>query len=150
VLLGLTRSTPYHQPTPEPQSTLRIIARIDALYLEDPCSCSSMVAYLARDGIPISRDLVRISMRSMGLRAIFQKARTTVSRGPSYRLSCLFDLQLVTTVDQVLATDNTFITYIPLQMRFFCLVAIVELLSRNVLSLNSPTALTRSSVSMPW
>ncbi|MFO0039575.1 MAG: IS3 family transposase, partial [Synechococcaceae cyanobacterium] len=44
------------------------MARIDALYLEDPCSGSRrMVGYLARDGIPISRDCVRNLMRRMGL-----------------------------------------------------------------------------------
>lgn len=36
------------------------MARIDALYLEDLCSGSCrMVAYLVRDGIPISRDRVQ-------------------------------------------------------------------------------------------
>ena len=41
------------------------------------------------------------------------------------------DLRLVTAVDQVWATD---ITYIPLQKGFLYLVAIVDLFSRNVLS----------------
>ena len=41
------------------------------------------------------------------------------------------DLSLVTAVDQVWATD---ITYIPLQKGFLYLVAIVDLFSRNVLS----------------
>jgi hypothetical protein len=50
VLLGLSRSTLYYRPTPVRESTLRIMARIDALYLEDPCSGSRrMVNYLARD-----------------------------------------------------------------------------------------------------
>jgi putative transposase len=54
LLLGLPRSTLYYRPTPVRKSTLRIMARIDALYLEDPCSGSHrMVAYLARDEIPI-------------------------------------------------------------------------------------------------
>ena len=54
------------------------MARIDALYLEDPCSGSRrMVAYLVGEGIPISRDRVRNLMRRMGLRAIYQ-APTTV------------------------------------------------------------------------
>jgi hypothetical protein len=36
------------------ESTLRIMARNDPLYLEDPCSGSRrIVDYLARDGIPI-------------------------------------------------------------------------------------------------
>ncbi|WP_225322875.1 IS3 family transposase [Synechococcus sp. RSCCF101] len=52
------------------------MARIDALYLEDPCSGSRrIVAYLAREGIPISRDRVRNLMRRMGLRAIYQRPR---------------------------------------------------------------------------
>ena len=131
-LLGLPRSTLYYQPTPVRESTLQIMARIDDLYLEDPCSGSRrMVDYLAREGIPISRDRVRNLMRRMGLRAIYQKPRTTVPGDPSERFPCLVDLQLVTTVDQVWATD---ITYIPLQEGFLYLVAIVDLFSRNVLS----------------
>ena len=50
------------------ESTLRIMASIDALYLDDPCSGSRrMVEYLAREGIPISRDRVRKLMRRQGL-----------------------------------------------------------------------------------
>ena len=90
-----------------------------------------MVGYLARDGIPISRDRVRNLMRRMGLRAIYQKPRTTIPGHPSERFPCLVDLSLVTAVDQVWATD---ITYIPLQKGFLYLVAIVDLFSRNVLS----------------
>jgi putative transposase len=108
------------------------MARIDALYLEDPCSGSRrMVGYLARDGIPISRDRVRNLMRRMGLRAIYQKPRTTVPGDPAERFPCLVDLSTVRAVDQVWATD---ITYIPLQKGFLYLVAIVDLFSRNVLS----------------
>ncbi len=78
MLLGLPRSTLYYRPVPVRQATLRIMARIDALYLEDPCSGSrGMVAYLAREGIPISRDRVRNLMRGRGLRATYQKPRTT-------------------------------------------------------------------------
>ena len=90
-----------------------------------------MVGYLARDGIPISRDRVRKLMRRMGLRAIYQKPRTTVPGDPSERFPCLVDLSTVTAVDQVWATD---ITYIPLQKGFLYLVSIVDLFSRHVLS----------------
>jgi putative transposase len=108
------------------------MARIDAHYLEDPCSGSRrLVGYLARDGVPISRDRVRNLMRRMGLRAIYQKPRTTVPGDPSARFPCLVDLSMVTSVDQVWATD---ITYIPLQRGFLYLVAIVDLFSRHVLS----------------
>jgi len=67
-LLGLPRSTHDYRPTPVRESTLRIMARIDALDLDDPCSGSRrMVEYLAREGIPISRDRVRKLMRRQGL-----------------------------------------------------------------------------------
>ena len=67
-LLGLPRSTHDYRPTPVRESTLRIMARIDALYLDDPCSGSRrMVEYLAKEGIPISRDRVRNLMRRQGL-----------------------------------------------------------------------------------
>ena len=105
---------------------------IDTFYLEDPCSGSCrMVGYLARDGIPISRARMRNLMRRMGLRAINQKSPTTVPGDPSQRFPCLVDLSQLTAVDQVWATD---ITYIPLQKGFLYLVAIVDLLSRHVLS----------------
>ena len=90
-----------------------------------------MVAYLAREGIPNSRDRVRNLMQRMGLRAICQNPRTTVQGNPAERVPCLVALREVTAVDQVWATD---ITYIPLQKSFLYQVAIMDLLSRHVLS----------------
>ena len=108
------------------------MARIDALFLEDPTSGSRrIVHYLAREGIPISRDRVRNLMRRMGLRAIYQKPRTTIPGDPSIQYPCLVDLNRITEPDQVWATD---ITYIPLRKGFLYLVAIVDLYSRHVLS----------------
>ena len=122
----------YYRPVPVRESTLRIMARLDALYLEDPCSGSRrMVDYLANEGIPIGRDRIRNLMRRMGLRAIYQKPRTTVPGQPSERFPCLVDLKQITAVDQVWATD---ITYIPLQKGFLYLVAIMDLHSRHVVS----------------
>ena len=80
---------------------------------------------------PISRDRVRNLMRRMGLRAIYQRPRTTIPGDPCERYPCLVDLDQLTAVDQVWATD---ITYIPLQKGFLYLVAIVDLFSRHVLS----------------
>jgi putative transposase len=76
----------------------------------------------------------------MGLRAIYQKPRTTVPGDTSVRFPCLVALREITSVDQAWATD---ITYIPLQKGFLYLVAIVDLFSRNVLCWklsNSPKA----------
>jgi hypothetical protein len=124
------------------------MARIDALYLDDPCSGSRrMVAYLAREGIPISRERVRNLMRRMGLRAIYQKPRTTVQGEPSERFPCLVDPKQVRAVDQVWASD---ITYIPLQKGFLYLVAIVDLLSRNVLSWKLSNSLDTEFYLQAW
>jgi len=128
----LPRSTLYYNSVPINESTLRIMARIDALYLEDPTTGSRrMVQYLDREGIPISRDRVRNLMRRMGLRAIYQKPRTTVPGEPSERFPCLVDVRAVTAPDQVWATD---ITYIPLRKGFLYLVPVVDLFCRRVLS----------------
>jgi putative transposase len=132
VLLGHPRSSLYCRPTPVRESTLRIMGRIDALYLEDPCSGRRrMVNYLARQGIPVSRDRVRNLMRRIVLRAVDQKPRTTTPGSPSERFPCRVDLRRITAVDQVWATD---ITYIPLQKGFLYMVAITDLHSRHVLS----------------
>jgi putative transposase len=132
VLLSFPRSTLYYRPVPVRHSTVRIMARIDALYLEDPCSGSRrVVAYLAREGIPISRERVRNLMRRMSLRAIYQKPRATVAGDPPIRFTCLVDLREVTAVDQVWAID---ITSIPLQKGYLYLVTIMDLHSKHVLS----------------
>ncbi len=131
-LLGLPRTSLNDQPVPVRESTLRIMARIDAVYLEDPTAGSRrMVQYLARDGIPICRDRVRNLMRPMGLRAICQKPRITLPGEPSERFPCLVELQLLTAPDQAWATE---VTCIPLRKGFLYLVAIVDLFSRRVLS----------------
>ena len=131
-LLGLPRSTLYYRSVPVRESTLGIMARIDAFYLEDPCSGSrQFVTELAGKGIPISRDRVQNLMHRMGLRAIYQKPRTTVPGNTSLRFPCLEDPSQSTAVDQVWGTD---ITTIPLQKGFLYLVAVMDLHSRNVLS----------------
>ena len=147
-LLGLPRSTLYYKPVQVSESSLRIMARIDSLYLEDPTAGSRrMVQYLARDDIPISRDRVRNLMRRMGLRAIYQRPRTTVPGSPSERFPCLVDLQQLTAPDQVWATD---ITYIPLR-RAFCTWWPLPICSHGMCSAgNSPTALTRSFAWRRW
>jgi putative transposase len=48
-------------------------------------------------------------MRSMGLRAIYQKPGTKVTGDPCGRLPNLVDLREVTAVDQAWATDITYI-----------------------------------------
>jgi len=89
------------------------------------------VDYLAREGIPISRDRVRNHMQCSGLRAIYQKPTRTIPGYQSERFPCVVDLNQVREIDQVWATG---ITHIPLQKGFLYLVVIVDLFSRHILS----------------
>ena len=58
--------TDAYRPSPVRESTLWIMAKIAALYLEDLCSGSRrMMGYLAREGIPNRRDLLRNLMCRM-------------------------------------------------------------------------------------
>jgi len=83
-------------------SMLQVMARIDTLYLEHPCSGSRrIIAYLAREGVPIRRDKVRNLLLSMGLRAIYQKPRTTVPGDPTEGFPCRVYLREITAVDQM-------------------------------------------------
>ena len=94
------------------------MARIDALYP-------------ARDGMTISHGRVRNLLKHMHLWAIYLKPRSTVPGEQAKHFPCLVKLNQVTRVDQVWATD---ITYIPLQKGFLYPVAIVDLYSRHVYS----------------
>jgi putative transposase len=147
-LLGLPRSTLHYRSLPVRDSTLRIMARIDVLYLEAPCSGSRrMVGYLARDGIPISHDRLRKLMRRMGLRAIYQKPRTTVPGDPSERFPCLVDLsrsRLCIRCGPPISPKSHPGRVSSTWWRSW--ISSPETCSAG----NSPTALTRSSVWMCW
>lgn len=70
-------------------------------------------------------------MRRMGLRASYQKPRSTIPSLSSEQFPCHFELRQFITVDQVWETD---LTYIPLLKGFLYLVVIMDLHSRQVLS----------------
>ena len=77
-LLGLPCSTFYFLPVPMRKLAIRIMPRIEALYLEDPCLGSrQMPAYPAPTVIPIRRDSVRNLSRCLGLRSIYSRPLIT-------------------------------------------------------------------------
>jgi putative transposase len=93
-LLEMPLSVYCYCQMPFREPTLRIMARIDALFLEDPCSVSRrMVEYLAREEIPINHDRVRNLMRPPGLRANYHEPRTRAPGEPSERYTWLVDLK---------------------------------------------------------
>ena len=83
-LLVYPRSMLFYQPTMLCELSLRIIARIGKLYLEDSCSGGRrMVASLGIDGILTSRSRLLTLMHCMCSRGIHQRTRTTIL-GHSY------------------------------------------------------------------
>lgn len=77
-LLQLNRSGVYYRPVPQSEANLELMRLIDAQFLETPYYGSrQMTWHLRRQGHEVGRKRVRRLMAIMGLRAIYQKPRTT-------------------------------------------------------------------------
>ena len=77
-LIGLNRSTAYHQPAGESEYNLRLMRLIDQQYLETPFyGWPRMTAYLRRKGHKVNHKRVQRLMQLMGLEAIYPKPNTS-------------------------------------------------------------------------
>ena len=131
-LLDLCRSSLYYKPRGVSNTNLELMAKIDRLYLKHPFyGYRKITAQLQREGHTVNRKRVRRLMKLMGLEAIYQRPRTSRSN-PEHQIYpyLLRDLE-VTRVNQVWATD---ITYIPMKHGFIYLVLLMDWHSRYVLS----------------
>jgi putative transposase len=141
-LIGLPRSSLYYEAVPETAENLRLMRRIDELYLKRPFFGSrQMTFWLQRHGYVINRKRVQRLMRLMGLEAIYPKPRTSVpGAGHTVYPYLLRNLE-ITRPNQVWSTD---ITYVPLAEGFLYLVAILDWYSRYVLSWRLSNSLEES------
>ena len=131
-LLGISRSSLYYEPQGESAENLALMRCIDELYLKYPFYGSRQMArHLKREGSSAGRHRVRRLMRLMGLQAIYCKPRTSVAH-PDHRIYpyLLRDLA-IDRPDQVWCAD---ITYVPVYKGFFYLVAVMDWMSRYVLT----------------
>jgi putative transposase len=104
---------------------------IDEQYLKTPFYGSRrMTAQLRRIGHPVNRKRVRRLMQKMGLVAIYQKPRTSVSTAEHKKYPYLLGGLAIDRPGYVSATD---ITYIPMAKGFLYLVAIIDWHSRFIL-----------------
>lgn len=132
-LVDISRSLLYYLPKGEPEENLRIMRKIDELYMEDATAGSRrMRDYLRRNGWPkIGRGRVKRLMHLMGIEAVYPRKRTTIPGGPSgiypYRLRGL----KIDRSNQVWCAD---ITYIPMARGFMYLFAVMDWHSRKVLA----------------
>jgi putative transposase len=126
-LLGLARGSWYYEPVAETAANLKLMRRIDELYLKRPYFGSRRMA----DELSVNRKRVQRLMRLMDLEAIYPKPRTTVTC-PGHKIYpyLLRNLEIVRP-NQVWSTD---ITYIPLRGGFVYLTAVLDWYSRYVLA----------------
>lgn len=131
-MVGVSRSSYYYQPIPISQDELRLMRKIDELYLQNPSSGSRTISrQLGRQGITANRKRVQRLMRLMGIEAVFPKPRTSQPHPQHKIYPYLLRGLSINRTNQVWATD---ITYIPMASGYMYLVAIMDWHSRKVLS----------------
>jgi putative transposase len=131
-LLKVARSSLYWRPAAVSEDDLRLMRRIDELYLATPFYGSRrMVAVLRRDGWSVNRKRVRRLMRVMRIEAIYQKPNTSRRHPDHVVYPYLLRGLVIDGPNQVWCAD---ITYIPMAKGFVYLVAIMDWFSRRVLA----------------
>ena len=131
-LLDISRSGLYYRPRGPSSGGLALMKGIDQQYLATPFYGSRrMKVWLGRQGHQVSRKRVQRLMRTMGLAAIYRRARTS-QPAPGHKVyPYLLRGMEITRPNQVWAAD---ITYIPMAKGFLYLVAIMDWHSRCVVA----------------
>jgi len=131
-LLKVARSSLYWRPAAVSEDDLRLMRRIDELYLAAPFyGARRMVAVLRREHWTVNRKRVRRLMRVMRIEAIYQKPNTSRSHPDHVVYPYLLRGLVIDRSNQVWCAD---ITYIPLAKGFVYLVAVMDWFSRRVLA----------------
>jgi len=132
ILLDISRSGLYYQPKEISEEDLALMKLIDRQYLATPFyGARKIAAWLKKQEYGVNRKRVRRLMRTMGLKAIYRRPRTS-QPAPGHKIyPYLLSGMKITRPNQVWAAD---ITYIPMARGFLYLVAIIDVYSRYVLS----------------
>jgi len=139
-LLGVARSSFYHQPQPASAAELDLLSRLDRIFTEHPVYGSRRLQVaLLREGVSVGRRRIRRLTRRLGLCAVRPK-RDTSKPHPEHRIyPYLLGGKTIDRPNQVWASD---IAYIPLRRGFLYLVAIIDWAARRVLSWRLSNTLT--------
>ena len=137
-LLGIARSTVYYQPRIDPYN-LELMHLIDEEYTKTPFYGSRRIReILKRKGYLINRKRIQRLMRLMGIEAIYPKPNLSKPH-PGHKIyPYLLRSKSVEEVNQVWGID---ITYIRMKHGWLYLVAIMDWVSRYVLSWELSTTL---------
>jgi putative transposase len=136
-LLDISRSGLYYQPTVllgKDEENLTLMKLIDRQYLVTPFyGARKIAAWLKSQGQGVNRKRVRRLMRTMGLKAIYRRPRTSQPAAGHKIYPYLISGIKITRPNQVWAADITYNTS-PWPEEFLYLVAIIDVYSRYVLS----------------
>ena len=126
-LLGLPRSTYYYRPRPESAENLRLLRRLDELYLQYPFFGSRRMAV----SLGVNRKRMQRLMRILGIEAFYPKPHLSRAAANHEVYPYLLRGVVIERPNQVWSTD---ITYVPMRSGFLYLVAVMDWFSRFVLS----------------
>ena len=131
-LLGISRSSLNYRRKGTCPEDLAVMKAMDQQYLSTPFYGSRRLrAWLGRQGHTVNRKRVQRLMRTMGLRAIYRRPRTS-KPGPGHKVyPYLLSGMEITRPNQVWTAD---ITYIPMAKGFHYLVAIMDWYTRYVVA----------------
>ena len=131
-LLCISRSSLNYRRKGTCPENLAVMKAMDQQYLSTPFYGSRrMRVWLGRQGQTVNRKRVQRLMRTMGLRAIYRRPRTSTP-GPGHEVyPYLLSGMEITRPNQVWAAD---ITYIPMAKGFHYLVAIMDWYTRYVIA----------------
>jgi putative transposase len=131
-LLKIARSSLYYERTGESSINLALMQEIDRAFTEWPFfGVRQMRRYLVSMGHSVGNKRVRRLMRLMGLMAVYQQPKTSLSDPQSKKYPYLLRGLSIEGSNHVWCAD---ITYIPMRKGFLYLVAIMDWHSRKVLS----------------
>lgn len=131
-LIGISRSAWYGPSRTETPLNLALMKLIDAQFMETPFYGSRQMArHLRKQGYCVGRKRIRRLMAMMGLRAVYQKPKTTVPHPEHRKYPYLLRDLVIERPNHVWCAD---ITYIPMRRGFLYLVAIMDWATRRVLS----------------
>jgi putative transposase len=131
-LVGLPKSSYYHQPIGESKENLRFMRLIDEQYLRTPqFGILQMTRWLIRKGHSINHKRVERLMKKMGLQGAVPGPHTSKPHPQNKIYPYLLKDMELTQANLVWSTD---LTYVPMPQGFMYLVAVIDWFSRYVLS----------------
>ena len=131
-LLGLSRSSLYYRPQAEHPENVQLMRLLDEQYTAPPFyGVRRMTAWLRSQGYAVNHKRVARLMQQMGIAAIYATPKLSQAAAGRTIYPYLLRGVKITRVNHVWSTD---ITYIRLHQGFVYLVAVMDWLSRYVLS----------------